>query len=92
MQNLEVLAVGADTRPNPLGTGLSPQGGQILVLEVSFEDAEKFQFIQNNTQIALMLLPSEFPYTIKESRGVIIDDIFDVTRRIEEQLEAAFGN
>ena len=92
MQNLEVLAVGSDTRPNPLGTGLAPQGSQILVLEVTFEQAEKLQFIQNNTSIALMLLPSEFPYTIKESRGVIIDDIFDVARRIEEQLEAAFGN
>jgi hypothetical protein len=38
-----------------------------------------------------MFLPSEFPYTIKESLGVIIDDVFDVTARIESQLEAAFG-
>ena len=91
MQNLEVLAVGADTRPNPLGTGLAPQGSQIMVLEVTFEQAEKIQFIQNNTSVALMLLPSEFPYTIKESRGVIIDDIFDLVSRLEEQLEAAFG-
>lgn len=92
MQDLEVLAVGSDTRPSPLGTGLSPQGSQILVLELTFDDAEKLQFIQNNTTIALMLLPSEFPYTIKESRGVIIDDIFKVARRIEDELEAAFGN
>lgn len=92
MQDLEVLAVGADTRPSPLGTGLSPQGSQIMVLEVTFEQAEKIQFIQNNTSIALMLLPSEFPYTLKESIGVIIDDIFDVTTRIEQELEAAFGS
>ena len=91
MQNLEVLAVGSDTRPAPLGTGLTPQGGQTFVLEVTFEQAEKLQFIQNNTSFAFMLLPSEFPYTIKESRGVVIDDIFDVVSRLEEQLEAAFG-
>jgi hypothetical protein len=59
---------------------------------VTFEDAEKLQFIQNNTSVSFMLLPSEFPYTIKESRGVIIDDIFDVVTRLEEQLEAAFGS
>ncbi len=39
----------------------------------------------------MMLLPSEFPYTIKESRGVIIDDIFDLVTRLEEDLEAVFG-
>lgn len=92
MQDLEVLAVGADTRTSPLGTGLTPQGSQIVVLEVTFEDAEKIQFIQNNTSFAFTLLPSEFPYTIKESRGVVIDDIFDVVTRLEEQLEVAFGS
>ena len=39
-----------------------------------------------------MLLPSEFPYTIKESIGVVIDDIFDIVPRIERLLEAAFGS
>lgn len=96
MQNLEVLAVGADTRSDAggstLGTGLAPQGSQIIILEVTFEQAEKIQYIQNNLSIALMLLPSEFPYTIKESRGVIIDDIFDVVARLADQLEAAFGS
>ena len=92
MQELEVLAVGADTRPSPLGTGLTPVGSQIIVLEVTFEQAELIQFIQNNTSVAMMLLPSEHEYTKRDSRGVIIDDIFDVTVRIVEQLEAAFGN
>jgi Flp pilus assembly protein CpaB len=92
MQNLEVLAVGADTRPSPLGTGLAPQGSQILVFEVTPEQAEKLQFIQNNTSIALTLLPSEFPYTPFEARGVIIDDIFDLVIRIQDELEAAFGS
>ena len=92
MQNLEVMAVGPDTRPNLLGAGLTPQGSQILILEVTFEDAEKIQFIQNNTSFSFMLLPSEFPYTIKESRGVVIDDIFDFVTRLEDDLEAAFGD
>ena len=92
MQNVEVLAVGADTRPSPLGTGLAPQGSQILVLEVTPEQAEKIQFITQNTSISLTLLPSEFPYTPFEARGVIIDDIFDLLIRIQEELEAAFGS
>ena len=92
MQNLEVLAVGADTRPSPLGTGLAPQGSQILVLQVTSEQAEEIQFIATNTSIALTLLPSEFPYTEIESRGVIIDDIFDLLIRIQDELEAAFGS
>lgn len=94
LQNLEVLAVGADTRPSPLGTGLAPQGSQIMVLEVTFEQAELIQFVQNNTSIAMMLLPSNedfAPYTIRESLGVIIDDVFDVVARLESELEAAFG-
>jgi Flp pilus assembly protein CpaB len=94
LQNLEVLAVGADTRPSPLGTGLAPQGSQIMILEVTFEQAELIQFVQNNTSFAMMLLPSNedfAPYTIRESLGVIIDDVFDVVSRIESELEAAFG-
>lgn len=61
------------------------------MLEVTFEQAEKIQFIQGNTAISLMLLPSEFPYTIKESLGVIIDDVFDVTARIEAQAALRMG-
>ena len=92
MQDLEVLAVGSDTQASPLGTGLSPQGSQILIFRVTFEEAEKLQFIQNNTSMALMLLPADLPYNEVESIGVIIDDIFDVTTRIERELEKAFGS
>jgi Flp pilus assembly protein CpaB len=92
LQNIEVLAVGADTRPSPLGTGLEPQGSQIIVLEVTPEQAEQVEFAEQYTSIELSLLPSEFPYTEFEARGVLVDDLFDVVTRIQEQLEAAFGS
>lgn len=93
MQNLEVLAVGADTRPSPLGSGLLPQGSQIVVLEVTPEQAEKIEWIDQFTSIKLSLLPSEFPYTEFEARGILIDDVFDLITRIQEQLEAVvFGS
>ncbi len=44
LQDIEVLAVGPDTRPSPLGTGLTPAGAQIVVLEVTPEQAEEIQF------------------------------------------------
>ena len=92
LQNIEVLAIGADTRPSPLGTGLEPQGSQIVVLEVTPEQAEQVEFAEQYTSIELALLPSEFPYTEFEARGVLVDDLFDVVTRIQEQLEAAFGS
>jgi Flp pilus assembly protein CpaB len=97
LQNLEVLAVGADTRDAPLGTGLEPQGGQIITLEVTPEDAEKIQFSTQFTSIALMLLPDpeQFPYTEFEARGVTTDDLFDLVPRIQEilaPLEGLLGN
>jgi Flp pilus assembly protein CpaB len=93
MQDLEVLAVGADTRPSPLGTGLEPQGGQIIVLEVTPEQAEKIEFARQYTSIALSLLPDpeQFPYTEFEARGVVTDDLFDVITRIQELLEPVEG-
>jgi hypothetical protein len=92
LQNIEVLAIGADTRPSPLGTGLEPQGSQIVVLEVTPEQAEQVEFAEQYTSVELALLPSEFPYTEFEARGVLVDDLFDVVTRIQEQLEAAFGS
>ena len=44
LQDIEVLAVGPDTRPSPLGTGLEPAGAQIVVLEVTPEQAEEIEF------------------------------------------------
>ena len=97
LQNLEVLAVGADTEPAPLGTGLEPQGSQIIVLKVTPEQAEEIEFAKQYTSIALMLLPDpeQFPYTEFEARGVTVDDLFDLVPRIQEilaPLEGLLGN
>jgi Flp pilus assembly protein CpaB len=89
LQDLEVLAVGADTRPSPLGTGLEPQGSQVIVLEVTPEQAEKIEYARQYTSIALSLLPSEVPYEEFEARGILVDDIFTLIDRIKEQFEQA---
>jgi Flp pilus assembly protein CpaB len=89
LQNLEVLAVGEDTRPSPLGTGLTPQGTQIVVLEVTPEEAEQIEYARQYTTVSLMLLPKGVPYTPFESRGVLVDDIFNLVDRIQEEVEGA---
>ena len=88
LQDIEVLAFGPDTRLAPLGTGLEPQGTQIIVVEVTSEQAELIQFAKENTSIALTLLPKDAPYTQFASRGVVVDDLFDLLSRIEEQLQS----
>jgi Flp pilus assembly protein CpaB len=97
LQNLEVLAIGADTRPDPLGTGLEPQGTQIVVLEVTPEQSELIEYAKQFTAVTLVLLPDPetFPYTEFEARGVFIDDLLDLVPRIQELLEpveALLGN
>jgi Flp pilus assembly protein CpaB len=91
MQDLEVLAVGPDTRPSPLGTGLTPAGAQIVILEVTPEQAEKIEFAGQYTSIAFALIPSgdESFYNSFESRGIIVDDLFNLIERIREQFEEA---
>ena len=87
LQDIEVIAVGPDTRLGPLGTGLTPQGTQIIVVEVTSEQAELIQFAGQYTSVSLTLLPRGVPYTPFEARGVIVDDLFDILDRIEEQLQ-----
>jgi Flp pilus assembly protein CpaB len=91
MQDVEVLAVGADTRPSPLGTGLTPAGAQIVVLEVTPEQAEKIEFAGQYTDLAFVLIPSgeDTVYNSFESRGIIVDDLFSLIDRIREQFEEA---
>ncbi|MEA2001978.1 MAG: Flp pilus assembly protein CpaB [Actinomycetota bacterium] len=91
LQDIEVLAVGPDTRPSPLGTGLTPAGAQIVVLEVTPEQAERIEFATQYTSVALSLIPSgdETAYTAIESRGIIVDDLFSLIERIREQFEEA---
>jgi Flp pilus assembly protein CpaB len=87
LQDIEVLAVGPDNTLQGLGTGLTPQTGSIIVLNVTPEQAEKIEFARNYTTVALSLLPKDSPYTQFEARGVVVDDLFDLLDRIQEQLE-----
>jgi Flp pilus assembly protein CpaB len=96
LQDLEVLAVGPDTRPSPLGTGLTPAGAQIVVLEVTPEQAEEIQFAAQYTDVALSLIPSgenesgqEKVYDPFTSDGVVVDDLFSLIERIRLQFEEA---
>ena len=86
LQDIEVLAVGPDNTLQGLGTGLTPQAGQIIVLNVTPEQAEKIEFARNYTTVALSLLPSESTYTPFEANGVVVDDLFTLLDRIEEQV------
>ncbi len=83
-----MIAVGPDTRLSPLGTGLEPQGTQIIVVEVTPEQAEQIEFTNRYTSVGLTLLPKDKPYTQFDARGVLVDDLFDLLQRIEEQLQA----
>ena len=91
LQDLEVIAVGGDTAPNRTGTGLTPVGTQVIVLEVTPQQAEQIEFARQYTSVALALLPSDVPYTPFESAGVVVDDLFTLIDRIQAQLEAALG-
>ena len=91
LQDVEVLAIGVDTRPAPIGNGLEPQGTQIVVLEVTPQDAEKIEFARQYTTIALMLLPADHIYQRFDSQGVVVDDLFDLLDRILEEVEEATG-
>lgn len=96
LQDIEVLAVGPDTRPSPLGTGLEPAGAQIVVLEVTPEQAEEIEFASQYTNVSLTLIPSgendngqNKVYDPITSDGVIVDDLFTLIDRIRLQFEEA---
>lgn len=96
LQDVEVLAVGPDTRPSPLGTGLTPAGAQIIVLEVTPEQAEEIEFASQYTAVSLSLIPSgenasgqDKVYDPFTSDGVIVDDLFTLIDRIRLQFEEA---
>jgi Flp pilus assembly protein CpaB len=91
LQEVDVLAVGADTPPNRTGAGLTPVGNQIVVLEVTPQQAEQIEFARQYTTVAMVLLPSDVPYTPFDSAGVIVDDLFTLIDRIQAQVEAALG-
>ena len=91
LQDVEVIAVGPDTLPARIPTGLTPQGSQIFVLQVTPQQAEIIQYAKDYTNVSTMLLPADVPYTPFDSIGVIIDDIFTLVDRIEAQLEGTLG-
>lgn len=91
LQDVEVIAVGPDTLPARIPTGLTPVGGQIIVLHVTPQEAELIQFAKENASISTMLLPADVPYTPFDSVGVIIDDLFTLVDRIQAQLEDTLG-
>ena len=84
LQDVEVLAVGADTRPAPLETGLEPIGG-VVVFEVTPQEAELIEYARQYTSIALSLLPSG-EYVPYDSQPIVVDDIFALLDRIEAEL------
>ena len=91
LQDVEVIAVGPDTLPARIPTGLTPVGSQIIVLHVTPQEAELIQFAKENSTISTMLLPADVPYTPFDSVGVIIDDLFTLVDRIQAQLEDTLG-
>jgi Flp pilus assembly protein CpaB len=91
LQDVEVIAVGPDTLPARIPTGLTPQGSQIIVLQVTPQEAELIQFAKDYSSVSTMLLPADVPYTPFDSVGVIIDDLFTLVDRIQAQLEDTLG-
>lgn len=85
MQNVQVLAVGPDTRPAPLDTGLEPSGSVVVVFEVTPQQAELIEYSRQYTDIALSLLPTG-DYVPYDSQPVVVDDIFGLLDRIQQEL------
>lgn len=91
LQEVEVLAVGADTRPAPIGVGLEPAGTQVFVLEVTPQQAEQIAFLKLFATVDFVLLPLNEPYTPFESDGITVDDLFTLLERLQAQVEGTFG-
>lgn len=89
-QNVQVLAVGPDTRPAPLDTGLVPAGGGVVVLEVTPQQAEQIEYTRQYAQVALSLLPTG-DYVPYDAQPVVVDDIFGLLDRIQVELGLVSG-
>jgi len=85
-QEIQVLAVGPDTRPAPLATGLTPVGAQIFVFEVTPQQAERIQWASTYSSLALSLLPSDGTYIPYDAQTIVVDDIFGLLDRISAEL------
>lgn len=91
LQDVEVIAVGPDTLPARIPTGLTPQGAQIIVLQVTPTEAELIEFAKSYANVSTMLLPKDVPYTPFDSAGIIIDDLFNLVDKIQQRLEDTLG-
>ncbi len=89
LQDVEVLAVGADTRPAPLETGLEPLAG-VIVFEVTPREAELIEYSRQYAMISLSLLPTG-EYVPYDSVPIVVDDIFGLLDRIEAELGLVDG-
>lgn len=84
LQNVQVLAVGEDTRPAPLESGLTPIAG-VFVFEVTPQQAELIEYARQYTTVSLSLLPAG-DYVTYDSQPIVVDDIFTLLDRIEAEL------
>ncbi len=90
-QEIQVLAVGADTRPAPLVTGLTPVGGQIFVFEVTPQQAERILWASTYSSLVLSLLPSDGSYIPYDAQVILVDDIYGLLDRISAELGLVLG-
>ncbi|MGI9585047.1 MAG: Flp pilus assembly protein CpaB [Acidimicrobiia bacterium] len=84
LQNVQVLAVGEDTRPAPLDSGLLPLAG-VVVFEVTPQQAEQIEWARQYTEVALSLLPAG-DYVPYDAQPVVVDDIFGLLDRLQAEL------
>ena len=91
LQNVQVLAVNADTRPAPLDTGLTPIAG-VFVFEVTPQQAELIEYARQYTAVSLTLLPAG-DYVPYDAQPIVVDDIFGLLDRIALELgQVGSGN
>ena len=91
LQNVQVLAVNADTRPAPLDTGLTPIAG-VFVFEVTPQQAELIEYARQYTSVSLTLLPAG-DYVPYDAQPIVVDDIFGLLDRIAFELgQVGSGN
>lgn len=91
-QEVQVLAVGTNTRAAPQAVGLEPVGGQIVVFEVTPQQAELIQYAATYSALTLSLLPSDGTYLPYDAQVVVVDDIFGLLDRISSELGVALGD
>ena len=85
LQNVQVLAVGDDTRPAPLETGLTPLAG-VVTFEVTPQEAEQIEWARQYSSLALSLLPKNGDYVPYDAQPVVVDDIYGLLDRIQVEL------